>query len=70
MKVEALLKTYFAEGGNQLQINVVDQEKLEQALKEPDKHRDIIVRVGGFSDQFVCLNPSIQESIMQRIVHG
>lgn len=70
MKVEALLKTYFAEGGNQLQINVVDQEKLEQALKEPDKHRDIIVRVGGFSDQFVCLDPSIQASIMQRIVHG
>lgn len=70
IKVKTLIQTYFAECGNQLQINVVDQERLEQALKEPNKHRDIIVRVGGFSDQFVCLDPGIQQNIMKRIAHN
>ena len=65
-KVKALLETYFAGGGNQLQINVVDKEILEEAMEAPEKHRDIIVRVGGFSDNFVLLDSRIQKEIIKR----
>lgn len=65
-KVKALLETYFAGGGNQLQINVVDKEILEEAMEAPEKHRDIIVRVGGFSDNFVLLDSKIQKEIIKR----
>ena len=69
-KVQNLLEAYFIGGGNQLQINVVDKDTLRQALEEPDKHRDIIVRVGGFSDNFVLLDRSIQEEILKRTEHS
>ncbi len=65
-KVRALFETYFAEGGCQLQVNVVDPETLRAALREPEKHRDVIVRVGGFSDNFVLLDPQIQQAILRR----
>ncbi|MGL4738222.1 MAG: pyruvate formate lyase family protein [Cellulosilyticaceae bacterium] len=68
-KVRVLFETYFAEGGSQLQLNVVDKKALEEALKEPEKHRDIIVRVGGFSDQFVALEKKLQTEIMKRTAH-
>lgn len=68
-KVRTLFETYFAEGGSQLQLNVVDKKVLEAALKDPEKHRDIIVRVGGFSDQFVALEKKLQIEIMKRTAH-
>lgn len=69
-KIKNLLQAYFAGGGNQLQINVVDKEILQKALEEPEKHRDIIVRVGGFSDNFVLLDRKIQEEILKRTEHN
>jgi formate C-acetyltransferase len=60
---------YFAQGGNQLQINVVDSETLKDALINPEKHKDIIVRVGGFSDNFVMLDKDIQKEILRRTEH-
>ena len=65
-KVQQLLKVYFARGGSQLQINVVDPETLLDAYNHPEKHRDIIVRVGGFSDNFVLLDRAMQEEILKR----
>lgn len=68
--MKALLETYFEGGGNQLQINVVDTDTRLQALEEPEKHRDIIVRVGGFSDNFVLLDRSIQEEVLKRTAYS
>ena len=65
-KVQQLLKVYFARGGSQLQVNVVDPETLLDAYHHPEKHRNIIVRVGGFSDNFVLLDKAIQEEILKR----
>ena len=69
-KVKALFETYFAEGGSHLQINVVDREMLEKALEDPENHKDIIVRVGGFSDNFVFLDKTIQKEILKRTEYG
>ena len=48
----ALAKTYFAGGGQTLQVNVVDAEELKRAKAEPEKYGKLIVRVGGFSAYF------------------
>ena len=62
----ALAKTYFAGGGQTLQINVVSREELQDAVVHPEKHEDLIVRVGGFSQYFIKLAPPLQENIITR----
>ncbi len=66
MKVQQLFQSYFAQGGCQLQVNVVDAVTLRDAMEHPENHRDLIVRVGGFSDNFVMLDPKIKEQILLR----
>ena len=65
-KVRQLLSTYFAQGGSQLQINVLDTQDLLAALEDPDNYGNLIVRVGGFSDNFVKLSPEIQQEVLKR----
>jgi formate C-acetyltransferase len=69
-KVRQLLEVYFRQGGSQVQINVVDPKVLRDAYEHPEKHRDIIVRVGGFSDNFVMLDKTIQQEILKRTEHN
>lgn len=66
----ALAKTYFRLGGQTLQINVVSQEELLDAVAHPDKHQNLIVRVGGFSAYFVRLDSGLQENIIKRTQMG
>ncbi len=65
-KVAALIKTYFSMGGKHVQFNVVSKETLQDAQKHPEKHRDLIVRVAGYSAYFVQLNKTTQEEIIAR----
>jgi len=69
-QLKALVRTYFDLGGMQLQINVVDQAALRAALDDPDAHRDLIVRVGGYSEYFHLLSRDLQESVLERVEHG
>ncbi|MFP3903687.1 MAG: pyruvate formate lyase family protein [Armatimonadota bacterium] len=69
-KVADLIRTYFREGGQQIQINVTDRETLQAAQDNPDAHSDLIVRIGGYSDYFVRLSEDLQNDIMQRTAHG
>lgn len=66
LKVQQLFQSYFEQGGCQLQVNVVDTKTLLDAMEHPEKHRDLIVRVGGFSDNFVLLDSKIKEQILLR----
>lgn len=68
--VQSLFETYFEQGGSHLQINVIDPEILRAALEDPEEHRDIIVRVGGFSDNFVLLDKRIQAEVIKRTEHS
>lgn len=69
-KVRQLMEVYFRQGGSQLQVNVVDPQTLRDAYEHPEKHKDIIVRVGGFSDNFVLLDRAIQREILKRTEHN
>jgi formate C-acetyltransferase len=68
-KVKALVRSYFELGGMQLQINVVDQETLRDAMAHPERHGDLIIRVGGYSEYFVRLGEALQRSILLRTEH-
>lgn len=69
-KVRAMLNVYFAKGGQQLQINSIDTEMLRAAQKDPERYRDLVVRVAGFSEFFVNLTPEMQEEIIARTAHS
>ncbi len=64
--VAALIRSYLSRGGQQLQISAVDLGELEDAVKHPEAHRDLLVRVGGYSDWFVRLTPEIQREVISR----
>ena len=63
------MKTYMRRGGFELQINVVDREKLLAAQKNPDAYRDLVVRIGGYSDYFTNLSPQMQAEVLLRSEH-
>lgn len=64
--IRALVEGYFDLGGTQLQITVTDKETLLDAKAHPDDHRDLIVRVGGYSEYFYKLDPAIQDAVIAR----
>lgn len=61
-----LLKSYFSNGGQQLSVTVVSRKELLDAQRDPVSHRDLIVRVGGFSEYFVNLCPALQANVISR----
>ena len=52
-----------------MQINVIDKETLEKAVITPEEYRDLVVRIGGYSDYFVKLSPEMQEELILRTEH-
>lgn len=70
MTIQALIEGYFDQGGMQCQINVLDPDVLMDAQRHPDKHRNLLVRVSGYSSYFVDLTPEMQNEIIQRTLHG
>ena len=68
-KLASLIRTYFRLDGHHIQFNVVSSGMLRDAQKHPEKHRDLIVRVAGYSDYFVDLNVDLQNEIIKRTEH-
>lgn len=66
--IETVFRTHFNEGGYHIQINVLDNETLLAAQKEPEEYRNIVVRVAGYSAYFVELSKEIQDNIIQRTI--
>ena len=65
-KFITLLHTFIERGGIEMQVNVVDRATLEDAKRNPEAHRDLLVRIGGYSDYFIRLKPVLQDEIIQR----
>ena len=61
-----LVRAYFKLDGHHIQFNVVTADTLRAAQCHPDDHRDLIVRVAGYSDYFCDLTPALQEEIIAR----
>ncbi len=69
-KLKHLIRTYFDLGGMQLQINVLDQAVLQDAIAHPEQYDDLIVRIGGYSEYFNRLSPALKQSVLERTEHG
>lgn len=65
-KIVALIKGYLKTHGSQLQFNIVDAETLIKAQKNPEQYRDLLVRIGGYSDFFVTVPKELQNEIISR----
>ena len=61
-----LVKTYFANGGQMVTATVVSRAELLDAKIHPQRHADLIVRVGGYSDYFINLTPELQDNVIAR----
>ena len=61
-----LIRGYFRRLGMHVQFNVVSRETLIDAQKHPEQYRSLVVRVAGYSAQFVTLDKSIQDDIINR----
>lgn len=65
-KVAQLVKAFIELGGHQLQLNAVNRETLLDALEHPEQHKNLIVRVWGWSGHFTELERKYQEHIIKR----
>lgn len=67
--IEGVIKTFFDDGGQHIQINVVDNETLKKAQKNPENYKGLMVRVAGYMAYFTELDKSAQDVIIYRTPH-
>jgi pyruvate formate-lyase/glycerol dehydratase family glycyl radical enzyme len=65
-KLLHLIRSYFKLDGHHIQFNVINAETLRKAQQNPEQHRDLIVRVAGYSDYFVDVGQDLQNEIIAR----
>jgi len=66
-KLAALIRTYLTDfKGWQIQFNIVSAEKLREAQRKPEEYKDLIVKVAGYSAQFISLDKKLQDQIIFR----
>ncbi len=70
MILQSLIEGYFDQGGMQSQINVLDPTVLLMAQQNPEKHRNLLVRISGYCAYFVDLTPEMQNEIIQRTLQA
>ena len=63
------IQSYFALGAFHVQFNTVSNEILKKAQEYPEQYKDLLVRVAGYSTQFVNLSKEMQDAIMARNAH-
>jgi formate C-acetyltransferase len=68
-RLGSLIRSYFRLDGHHIQFNVVSADTLRDAQKNPEKYRDLIVRVAGYSDYFNDLGEDLQNEIIRRTEH-
>lgn len=68
--IKQIIKVYFKRGGLEVQINVVDNETLRLAQKNPELYSNLVVRVSGYSARFVHLDKKLQDEIISRTANA
>ena len=70
-KLISIIRTFFEDlKGWHVQYNIVSKKTLLAARKDPEKYRDLIVRVAGYSAFFTTLSPDTQDDIIARTEHS
>jgi formate C-acetyltransferase len=69
-KLSAYTSAFMSGGGSHIQYNMVDTNELRDAKTHPENHRDLIVRIGGFSAYFTQLSSDIQDDVINRSEHN
>ena len=64
--LKALAETFFMNGGQELQVNVLNADRLKEAKQHPERFRDLVVRVSGLSARFIELSELEQEELIRR----
>ena len=68
--LRALIMGYIRNGGLQLQITYASREELLDAYEHPERHGNLIVRVGGYSEYFNRLPDGLKRMIIDRTIQG
>lgn len=68
--LEALIRAYFRKGGIQVQFNMIDTDVLRDAQEHPERYRDLVIRMSGYSVTFVDLSDTAQNEIIQRMEYA
>lgn len=66
----SVVRSYFDHKGMHVQFNVIDKQTLINAQKNPQEYKDLVVRVAGYSAQFVVLAKEVQDNIIDRTEHS
>ncbi|WP_416386988.1 glycine radical domain-containing protein [Metaclostridioides mangenotii] len=65
----AMIQSFFSLGAFHVQFNTISTEVLRKAQEKPEDYKDLLVRVAGYSTQFVNLSKSMQDAIIARTAH-
>ncbi len=66
----AVVEAYLKRGGFEIQLNVVSADTLRAAKANPEAHRDLLVRVAGYTNYFTSLLPALQDDVIARTEFG
>ena len=64
------VKSYFEQGGMQIQFNVINSEVLKDAMANPENYKNLLVRISGYNAYFVNLNKDMQIELINRARYG
>ncbi|MFC2024858.1 glycine radical domain-containing protein [Chloroflexota bacterium] len=69
-KLASLTQTFLTSGGSHIQYNIQDHKVLLDARKHPERYKDLVVRVAGYSAYWVHITPEVQDDIIARTEQG
>ncbi len=64
--LKPLTTAFFEKGGMQLQIRCLSREEMLDAIEHPERHEQLVVRIGGYSEYFTRLSPALQQEVLKR----
>lgn len=68
--LKALILGYMKQGGIQMQITCISREMLEEAYRNPEDHKNLVVRVGGYSEYFYRLSDELKRMVIERTIQN
>ena len=68
--LRSMILGYMKQGGIQMQITCISREMLEEAYRNPEEHKNLVVRVGGYSDYFYRLSDELKRLVINRTIQN